>query len=407
MESLKWIYGYLWFHRRIIFGILLLIGLFYWINYGKDLIPKMSLKGVLPAKNRPDSEPRTLPKLNDVPHRTPALKSGSSNLQETTAESSLVTEDENSEGTIDKPQSTSNSFERWLATAPANELIERSLALNKEWRSAGRDYPYAFLLVSKRKKISERLLEMNLSEFQERYATVNFLESLSILDSTNVQGKLKSDNVRAELIQVMSEYMDHPDQEISGLAHLSIMVVPGYEFLVTPNPELLRQFENELDQHFDNIAKSNECSQKLAELLVLVYKSDTLPNETKLLFQKAIERFESDTSDAGKIRFTQLQGQYFFGRLDLPTMVDRVSSRQKSVDADVEAFVSALEEYPTASLKVHQRLLDIVREYIRQGRKDMAQQILGRLELQILPNISDEDDRRQVQEAADDFKAFL
>ena len=178
------------FHRRIILGILLLIGLFYWINYGKDLIPKFSLKGVLPTDNRAETGPRKLPKLKVIPRDLPASKSESPSQQEPESESLPATDDESRERTIDQSRETSNSFERWLAGASTDELIERSLALDQQWRSAGGDYAYAFLLVSKRKRISERLLEMNLSKFQERYATVSFMESVSILDSTNVQGKL-------------------------------------------------------------------------------------------------------------------------------------------------------------------------------------------------------------------------
>ena len=221
------------------------------------------------------------------------------------------------------------------------------------------------------------------------------------------KANLGLNTTRNELIQNINEYLDHPDDEISGLAHLSFLVVPGYEFLVTPKFERLGQFESLLDQHFENVAKSNDCLQKLAELIVLVYKSNTLPDETRQFFSNVIQRFKSDTSDSGKRRFKQLQEQFYFGRLDLPTMVDRVSSRRPTVDADVNAFVSALEEFPNASLAVHQLFLDIIREYIRQDRKNVAQQLIERIETKILPNIADEDDRQKVREAADEFKPFL
>lgn len=63
MEAIKWLFGYLLFHRRIIFGILLVGGLALWLLYGVDLVPKMSSKGGRPAGKTEQARPRKLPEL--------------------------------------------------------------------------------------------------------------------------------------------------------------------------------------------------------------------------------------------------------------------------------------------------------------------------------------------------------
>jgi hypothetical protein len=203
------------------------------------------------------------------------------------------------------------------------------------------------------------------------------------------------------------KYSNHEEQEIASLAHLSFTAIPGYEFINTPSAELLIQLEQEIDQHYEEIAKSQDCVQKLAELIVLIYTSETMRSETRVFAEKTIQRFQSDISDTGKKRFQQLQEQLHFGRLDVTTLIDRVSSRRPNVDDDVREFATALEGYPNAALEVHQLALNIIREYIRQERKDMARQLVRQMEESVIPNIGDEVNRQKVQEATNDFKPFL
>jgi hypothetical protein len=382
MNSIKWMFGYLLFHRKIILGILLVLGLAFWLMYGIDFVPRISLKGDGTATQ--NAQPRKLPELEVFTRPKPKTEA------ETEAETltglevdpnpTPVSDEESVVNENDDSSRQETRFDRWLANASIDELVEQCLRLDQEWRQNGSDYPYVFLLLSKRKRISERLLEKDLTDFQHRFATVSFLESLSVLDSTNVHGKLGSEWVRSELTKNAEKYLNHEEQEIASLAYLSFTVIPGYEFINTPSAELLIQLEQAIDQHYEEIAKSHDCVEKLAELIVVIYTSKTLRNETKVFAEKAIQRFQSDTSDTGIERFQLMQDQFYFGRLDVMTLVDRVSSRQPKVDADVREFATALEQYPNASLKVHQLALDIIREYIRQERKDMARQLVQQIE---------------------------
>ena len=61
MKAIKWIFGYLLFHRKVFLGLLLVIGLAFWLMYGIDLVPRLSSNGDETATE--NAEPRKLPEL--------------------------------------------------------------------------------------------------------------------------------------------------------------------------------------------------------------------------------------------------------------------------------------------------------------------------------------------------------
>ena len=145
----------------------------------------------------------------------------------------------------------------------------------------------------------------------------------------------------------------------------------------------------------------------MAELIILIYTSNSERNATRIFAEREIERFKDLTSDEGKLIYQQLQDQLYFGRLDLPTIVDRVSSRQPRVDSDVLEFFSELEKYPDTSLKVHECALEVIREYIRQERKPMAQKLTQRINENVIPKITNDENKQKVKESTEELEAFL
>ena len=408
----------------MIIGIVLVAGLALWLMYGIDLVPKISFKD--DKASTENAEPRKLPELEVYtrPNRnkTPepdtesetltGMDAGSDSGEQPATDVESVPDRDPIPTGDERPVSNRTNkidarFERWLTTAPIDELVEECLRLDREWKRSGDDHPYVFMLLRKRKAASERLLEMDLSDTQLRFATVNYLESLSVLDSTNIHGKLGSTWVRGELLENAEKYLDHEEQEIASLAHLSIMAIPGYEFINRPSMELLNLFAERMEEHHEEILKSNNTAQKMAELIVLIYTSKSLRSATRQFAEREIHRFKDLTSDEGKLIYQQLQDQLYFGRLDLPTIVDRVSTKQPRIDADVLEFFSELEKFPNTSLEVHQCALDVIREYIRQERKPMAQQLTQRINDNVIPNITNEENRQKVKEATEEFEAFL
>ena len=249
----------------------------------------------------------------------------------------------------------------------------------------------------------ERLLERFL-----RYVQVDTMSCEDSAEYPSSPGQLTLGKMlRDELIENVQRYLNHEEQEIASLAHLSVMAIPGYEFINSPSLELLKQLEQRIEEHHEEIMKSTSCTQKLAELIILIYLAKSMRNATREFAEREIERFKDDTSDDGRFLYRQLRDQLYFGRLDLPTIVDRVSSKQPRVDADVYEFFAELEKYPNGSLEVHQCALDVIREYIRQERKQMAQQLLQKMDQNVIPAMVDEGNKQKVREAMEEFKPFL
>ena len=131
---------------------------------------------------------------------------------------------------IDDSEANGSSTE----AAPSNELTEQDLLekgsgaelvaellrLGDRWPN--QRYPVVYLTVSKQKQIAERLMQMEISNKRMKFATLSYLESVSLLDSVNVQSSLGVKEARGNLVESSGKFLKNPDDRYTKLGPLDV-----------------------------------------------------------------------------------------------------------------------------------------------------------------------------------------
>ncbi len=388
MDFIKLVFGFLFFYRRVIYGALLLAALIYWLSHSKELIerfsgPTESTEQVDQQKSEPPDEDdqaiKRVKRSDPDPKRDVEKKSGRL--------------DRSDEATPEK------------IVATPEKIVDEILAIDERWQSESTTV--AYMLVAQKRRLSENLMQMELTQLQREVAKISYLESLSVLDSLNVQGRINDENIRPKMIEEAQAFLKDPDEDVRSLANLVLAVYPGYDFVMDPSDENLTAFEQSFDRHFDATVTKTVNARKLAEVIVQVGKIAEWEDRTEPLINVAMERFKTDTSEQGKETYLIFEEQLNFGILELDTLVERMAREDPTTEIQIAKFRSSLEKLPDSRVEIYQIAMDIIREYIRQEQKELAADMILQLKNDILPKVSDEEKKAKIQDAMEEFYPFL
>jgi len=271
----------------------------------------------------------------------------------------------------------SSQQDNLLATGSVSQLIDESLNIRD--RIGTNSSVVAFMLCSKRAKISRRLMEMELSPNQRVFALVSYIESISMIDSLNVQGQLHINGPRAALVEVGEKYCDHPDSNVRSKANLAMVLAPAYDFLVSGDPELLKQFQIELDAKVDHMINDRQAASRLLTTAVFVHDKVGFESLTWPIALDIVERFEKSTLPEIKILAANFRERLYFGSLDLNSLTDRINVDDARSRGDVQKFLDALAVNPDSRLEVYLVGVAVTKKYQELGRQDDAQAVVTRL----------------------------
>ena len=386
MDFIKLVFGFLFFYRRFIYGALLLAALVYWLLHSKELIERFS------------KAPESTEQVDQQPE--PPDEDGHVTKRVKRSDPDPKRDVEKKSGRLDGPYDATPE-----ETATPEEIAEAILDINERWQSESTTV--AYMLVAQKRRLSEKLMQMELTELQREVAKISYLESLSILDSLNVQGRINDENIRPKMIEEAQAFLKDPDEKVRSLASLVLAVYPGYDFVMDPSDENLTAFEQSFDRHFDATVTKTVNARKLAEVIVQVRKIAEWEDQTEPLINVALERFKTDTSEQGKETYLIFVEQLNFGVLELDTLVERMRREDPTTEVQIAKFRSSLEKLPDSRVEIYQIAMDIIREYIRLEQKDLATDMILQLKNEILPNVSDEEKKAKIQEAMEEFYPFL
>ncbi len=317
---------------------------------------------------------------------------------------SPVESDEKDSSSGDLSEDDTKKFDL-LSDGSAAELVAELLRLGDVWPK--QTDPVAYLTVSKQKEIAERLMEMEISKKRMKFATISYLESLSLMDSINTRSELGIEEARVNLTEETKRFLKNPDDDIRGLVYLVLTVSPGCDYLASRSAGDLKKFDDAIDAYFDQLSVSIKSCEKLAQLVTRVLISEVHEAETKRIATKTLNRLKTLASTSKReLTLTSFEIQVHFAQLDLPTLVDRMSGVPAESAEEIRRFQKALQAYPNAGVTIYQFALDVIREQIRNEEFVKAREFYDLIK-SISPSIENEQTREKLLDALSQFEPFL
>lgn len=425
MEFLHRIYCYLIFHRRIIFGALLIVGLVYFLMVGRHQLIRLFPSRDQRAGGATDRQPAkveesTIPGREatgneDSPPRLNAdiLSDSQTSMDDSAAaeigsESELLSDFSNlgrAETTLPaslrSPTDTNRSL---IESDQIDNMIER--ALESKMKALEFSPPVSFMMFDDQRKLFSELLERELTATQKKFAISGLLESLSLMDSINHQAGLRVESTKSELFAATEPYLNDSDPDIRSLACIARIFSHGTRFLEDATLEQLQETETLINEHFDEIT-SPIYQRKLATLVSMVSKSVALHDESQAFASRCLARFLSSANPETIIVGRLLEQSIHFNQYELSDLVDRMERNPVETDQIINNFFASLEKYPDAAIEIQQNALDVIREYIRLNKKKRAHSLIEQYEQEILMQIQDTKLKGKIEQAVNELKGYL
>ena len=170
--------------------------------------------------------------------------------------------------------------------AEKKKLISRIHALRGP--APGLSTTHAVEQLKRRRRMILQLMEMELSELETSYALVAYIETISILDSYNAKFNLQLDGIREALKEIDTKYSNHPIPAVAAKANLAVMMIPGYEFADSKNPEKFREFQQNYEQRHLAVFQDLNSTERLGDIVLNVHLKGGLPELTRPLTRKLL-----------------------------------------------------------------------------------------------------------------------
>jgi hypothetical protein len=394
-DRVRLTYAFLMFYHRIVIAVILLAGLGYWIYYVAD-----APRDVAKSANLEQPDPIELPSASL--EFSPKKETSSGVTSPATVDAAVdAAVDADNETASRKSAEPNSASDRLIATGTVSELIEE--ALNIRGKVGKNSSIVDFMWCSRRAKISRRLLEMELTPKQREFALVSYIESISMVDSLNVQGQLNVAGPREALMEVAAKYSDHPNPTVKTKVSLAITLVPAYDFLVSGQPELLEKFTAELERRADQLINDQPAAARLLTTAVFLNDKPGFETLTWPVALKVLQTFEKTTSPNVKQLVVSFRERLYFGKLDLDTLVDRIDVNDSRSRADVQKFYESLVVNPDSRPKIYATAVAVIQRYQELGRENDVQALIKWLR-DICATMTDDQQRQEVLTAIDELE---
>lgn len=283
---------------------------------------------------------------------------------------SMTTEDEIA-------PSDPENWETILKTGTKGELLEA--LVGSEDRKVKNNPVMIYVESLQRAKMGKRLLQMDLSEAQEHYATLAYLQSLRAAEVMNVAAKLKFKGSREEVQAAAQEYGNDPRPEIAGAASLTPILVYLYDFWSDSDLRHLELVRTEFDQNYQKVLSHPNVAAQFVAVIFRLNKDPDYPNETTTLLLHVLNEFEKVVTPETADVLTSFRDLLFFADLSLPTLPQEVVEGDPFASERTRRLFDILARTPEAGPKVYRTAIRVISSYREIGEEQLAKLFQKRL----------------------------
>lgn len=364
MDFLRLAFGFLMFHRRTVIGILLLVGLYFFIT---DFVPRIS-KGRLEREKFAASP---------IEAETPKEVKGD-DLVET------------------------ETLDQLLRSTDPDKLLKELMRLKDLSITAKRD-SIVLVLTTDIIKLSKRILELDIDLTQRKYALGALVEALLVKRLINIESKLTDETIDEEFFSKVQELLRDRDPILSSFAAASLITSSVYQFNVAPSIENLQKLDDDFNAQFDLLSQQPDQLKKFCQLILQSNISTITAVDTKPFLDRIIKRFAADPRPEIQKTGRTLEAALVFRKLDIDELVGDLKNSRPDVEIRIDELYQTLERFPEAPIRVYQISLNIIREYLIQHKVTRGLELADIISSKVLPHRSEDEIKPQIRRALDEL----
>ena len=356
---------YLNFHRRTIFGAILVAGLIYLLVRLNDSGNDSSQLDEDPPM-RVAVEPTTQQKTEFL------LDSGSAERPSPIEPSAPATTDQKIDQLLENASSRSE-----LSDADAITSLNKRIAI-----------------------LRELLQSDDLTPSQLSYCELDFIDTVGLLVEFSNKTDAGIEGIDDLVEEVEQGYGESEDPKLSTAAKVVFVHQAVSRFMATQSDEDFEAFKTALLERQAAIHKSDPARKYLTKAMS---EAVSITGDDGRMREIAIDHL-SKVADLQGRAATDLAVKLFFSDVDLSDLPTRVNSRNPSADAELLLLFDQLEKRPNMPVPIYSIAASSIARYQDIGEKGKAEQCLVRLRA-IAPRISIDKIRNQVQNGIDSLGA--
>ena len=293
-------------------------------------------------------------------------------------------------GLIDE-SSANNSAPQVEAATPAttDEKINELLDTAEDWKAYENLSAAADSLEIRIENSNELLQAQDLSPRQRNYCERVVANSTALL--SGLANQVDVEELDAFVNEVERNYSKSKDSEIASLADVAWVRNALSKFLTTGSKQDFEVFKNALQKRQTSILGSTRAHQYLTESIT---EAVSIAGDNAGLKEIAIKHLAL-SADQGESMINALTIGLFFPRMDLEVLPAQVADAHPEADVDVQFVIDQIRKQPDMPVPIYSILMSSIARYQDVGRSDKAKQCLRQIK-EIVPLIKTERIREQV-----------
>ncbi len=414
MDFFRFIIGFLLFHRRVVLGLLLLIGLYVFLVV---ILPRFSRSGDDDAgvSERIATSESNTTLFHDPDHteflpsygeRRPDVDAQADPQQGLSGNGPMVGSQAFANSALSSDKGTPVPANQILRSNDAAEIIEEIMRLRKAITGSRND-TLTLVLAEDSAKLARRALELQLTPHERRYAMGSLAEALLVSRLGSIANGASIESVDSELVEVTQEFLQHSDPQVRGYAAVIAITDQAFQVSRDPTTESLDGVQKTVDRMFDNLIEVPNYLQRVCRFFTISnLPVSSVPGAQEFLDQLA-ERMIEHRSNEIQLIGKQFKADLELRRIDSGSLVFQIGDAEYDSENRVDRLFQILDGFPDAGIPVYQIALNVIREYGIQKNIDRARSLGERLENQILPNRTDPTSREQILKPLKDLMSRM
>ncbi len=365
------IIGFLNFHRRFIFGALLLAGVAW----------------LLIQLNEQNKQSRI-----DAANAEDACQPGEPLSQTIAFDSSpqpteLLAPDVSQNPVIGRPVASAAPVEV-ERTVP--QVISWLLRSTNNWRQKSPANAVAILQI-RIKKIKGMLEDRELKPRQRTYCIQEYIKAVGWLSEQDVELVTGAEGIDEKIADVKQSYEASEDQDISALAKAVAVGHLVRRFTERQNDETFENFRVAYSDRRDAIDSSDNAKVHVTKAIC----DATAKAGDDSRFRQIASEYLMSVVYMDDINVVDLAKNLYFPEVDWKTLPDRIKNDSPSADADLKILLDRLQDYPDIPMVFYSTIGAAIQWRKDNGDDEKARQALIQLKA-IAPKITLERTRQEV-----------